>query len=218
MERINFEEYIEYNEKNMMALTETNLNHGKWLKELTAEVTSIASESAIEMINSLKEDMTMFSKTIKRLENEHNGYEKRLKDTDKKIDSLDELTNTIGLNGKSNMVRDAVRKRCFKFVGKKDSVPYILFYGSYPQCLHAELRKTFNNTYSNIHISKLPAVLSFINSWTPSSSIRDRRIGDLISLNESGHLNKSPSGARTQKALEEYINKTEGGTKKYAIQ
>jgi hypothetical protein len=217
-ERDMFEEYMKSNDETINSLVKAVSIQREWLKKITDKSNKIASEIAIQNIDELKEQLDSALLTIKRIENKQKESEIILNAHDIKIINMDYRFNTIGLNGKGSLVQKAVKDRCFKFVRNKESILYPLFYKTYSGVIHGEINKVYDaNSYLFIHIDKLQSVLSLINAWRPTESIKDKRICDLIKLNEADKLNKSPAGAKLQMALEEYIEKTQGGTKKYAV-
>lgn len=202
------DEYLKNNEKMMNNLVKITQNQNHCIKEFAKDNNSNKKDLDI-----IRKQLDMIVKDNRDLQLKYNDLSNLANDMKNQLDIYDRLVNTIGFTGEDVEISKTIRNRCFKFVKKKDSDLYYLFYKTYSSSLSASLKKEMQvRKYSMIHTTKYNDALKFIESWKPSEKIRTRKINELVELNASNKLNKSASGARVQIALERYLSKTEGGT------
>jgi len=214
-----FNEYIENNEKTMQMLVVMSKNQNEYIKKLAQDERFQMIEKTREELNELTKENRNLKHDIKELETKYKNIEHNQIKMQEQLSKHDGLVNTIGFTGEDIEVSRAIRNRCFKFIKKKDSDLYYLFYKTYSSSLSASLKKEMKvRKYSMIHTTKFNDSLNYINKWKPSEKLRTKKIQELVELNASNKLNKSASGARVQLALDRYLSKTEGGTTKHAIQ
>ena len=204
--------YVENNEKAMQMLIQVSKNQNECVKK-------IAKDERFEILTDVKKNLDKLAKENKTLTRKYRDLKENQDKMNVQLALYDRLVNTVGFTGQDVEIAKAVRNKCFKFVKNKDSDLYILFYGTYSSSLYSDLKNEMQvRRYSMIHTTKLNDALKYIQKWQPSNSIKVKRIQKLNDLNSKGKLNDTPSKARTQLALENYMNRTNGGVTRYAIQ
>lgn len=198
------EEIKEINQKNELEV----------YNKITTYIDNKFEHIQVEILRSVEDKLTkQDQRTIKKIDKLENKLNERIDPIEEKSTIAYDRTNTLGYTGKAKQVSEAVRDRAFYFTGDKTSPEYMLFYRKYISSIYKKLKAIYEvSSYTMINADELVNCLNAIKNWYPKENLKNETLQEYIKKQEKGLLPEHKS-----KALDLYLNKTQGGTKSYAV-
>ena len=184
---------------------------------MLANMNNMIVEIEDKAVNQVGLEVDKLKETVKLLENDYKLSKIELSDMKEKLTSTEEILSTVktmtyvlknDTEGKMKKLKVRCHNRIKLLVGKdKGGYKYILFYNCYISSIYSTIKRALGNvnTIGDIDIGSFDTAMGIANVWQPDDYIINKRIKELLSLQDKNKLSVAQ-----EKSLNEYLEEKLG--------